>query len=242
MITRANHFRPTAAAILLAMWCGWQLLFAYCAVAADAGGKQALDRWLRRQAAVRTWSADVKQIRSLKALSKPLETSGKVWFKQPNRFRWQLGKPPRTIAVRTADALLIVYPPLKRVERYPLSGTLKPSWRYVTALLDVGFPADPQAFYANYELKDAVRKGNVWRFDLRPAAAQARRLLEQVRLYVSARNWRLKATELAFPDGSIMRNEFHHMKVNPDLPPSLFTVSIPKDYEVVNPLSDAGRE
>ena len=62
--------------------------------------REFLNAWMDQQAKIKTWSADVVQIRNLKSLTRPLKSRGQVWFLQPNRFRWQLGDPPRTIAVR----------------------------------------------------------------------------------------------------------------------------------------------
>ena len=67
-----------------------------------------LNAWLAQQSQVKTWSADVVQIRKLKSLVRPLKSRGQVWFKQPNQFRWQLGDPPRTIAVRKEEELLML--------------------------------------------------------------------------------------------------------------------------------------
>src|SRR5881296_2017055 len=55
--------------------------------------------WLQAQTNIQTWSADVKQIRSLKTLLQPLTATGHVWFAAPNQFRWEIGQPPQTIAV-----------------------------------------------------------------------------------------------------------------------------------------------
>lgn len=228
---------PIRKALVLAI-IGWQLALISDGSAADLDqAKQDLNQWLRHQSAIQTWNADVLQIRKLKTLTRPLETEGRVWFSQPNRFRWQLGDPPRTIAVRTRDALLIAYPRLKRVEKIPLDNGLDSSWRYVMALLDVGFPNAPETFYANYNLIGAEKLDDHWRFDLQPVSRQARRLVESVRLETSVPDLELQATELAFPDGSIMRNEFRNIAVNPDLEQGLFNFEIPPDYQVVNPLA-----
>src|SRR5436190_8655940 len=80
-----------------------------------------LTAWLAAQPNIRTWSADFIQTRALKSLTQPLTATGQVWFAEPNRFRWELGHPPQTIAVRAPSELLVIYPRLKRVERYPLS-------------------------------------------------------------------------------------------------------------------------
>src|SRR6266487_27235 len=83
------------------------------------GASSVLGAWLNSQTNIRTWSAEVIQTRALKSLAQPLTATGHVWFAAPNRFRWELGDPPQTIAVRQAAEMLILYPRLKRAEKYP---------------------------------------------------------------------------------------------------------------------------
>ena len=185
----------------------------------------ALDRWLETQAGIHTWSADVVQTRDLPSLARPLKTSGKVWFAVPNRFRWQLGDPARTVAVRTAEELLVVYPRLQQVERYAFSGDLDPAWKQVLALLEVGFPSDAAAFHASYEVLKTESLDAAWRFHLRPASTAARRMLAAVRIQVAKADYRLLATELVFPDGSSMRTDFNHTRIDPPMDGDLFEFS-----------------
>src|SRR5947209_14918733 len=96
--------------------------------------------WLAAQSKVHSWSADFIQTRSLKSLTQPLTAKGHVWFAAPNRFRWELGNPPQTIAVRAVTEMLVIYPRLKRVERFPLSGDKAGPWKDALALLEAGFP------------------------------------------------------------------------------------------------------
>src|ERR1041385_2872664 len=77
--------------------------------------------WLAAQTNVQTWSADFTQTKTLKSLVQPLTATGRVWFANPDRFRWELGHPPQTIAVRSGDEMRVIYPSLKRVELYPLN-------------------------------------------------------------------------------------------------------------------------
>src|SRR5437868_15092153 len=85
--------------------------------------------WLSAQTNLQTWSADFVQTRRLKSLTQPLTATGHVWFAAPSRFRWELGHPAQTIAVREPKELLIMYPRLKRVERLPLTGDMPGPWR-----------------------------------------------------------------------------------------------------------------
>lgn len=224
--------------ILRSLWATWPLLIllSHQALAGTDPAEQILNSWLNRQAQVKSWSADVLQIRKLKSLVRPLESKGRVWFAQPNRFRWQLGEPPRTIATRTDRELVIVYPRLKQVERYPISAASNSAWKEAMALLDVGFPSDPKAFHSRYELISTKRSQKGWVLELRPAAKEALRLLERVRLEVTADDFILLATELVFPDGSTMRNQFSNHRLNPELEETLFEAEIGEGYQVINPL------
>jgi outer membrane lipoprotein-sorting protein len=217
-------------------------LFAPEVRAAAESSEEFIKAWLVQQAEVKTWSADVVQIRKLKSLVRPLKSKGQVWFEQPNRFRWQLGTPPRTIALRKEDELLIIYPRFKQVERYSTGEDVDPAWKQVLALLEVGFPSSEEAFFAQYELRSTQRTKKAWKFELRPAAEAARRLLDRVWVEVSRRDFSLMATELVFPDGSTMRNEFFHRRLNPDLEEGLFDFAIDEGYQVVSPLEGNNRK
>src|SRR5438045_6189795 len=92
------------------------ILFA-AAASTSAQTHSLVASWLSAQTNVHTWSADFIQTRTLKSLTEPLTATGHVWFAEPNRFHWELGNPPQTIAIRAANEMLIVYPRLKRDER-----------------------------------------------------------------------------------------------------------------------------
>lgn len=215
------------------------LLF-YCLVFSvnAADDRMFLDQWLAKQVTIKTWTADVIQTRKIKSLLRPLESKGQVWFVLPNQFRWQLGNPPRTIAVRNRQELLIAYPKLKQLERYPFDDINDPAMQQALALLDVGFPSNAEHFLARYELLSVTTAGEIRQFELQPKDEQARRLLVKVRLSVSTNNLVLQSTELEFPDGSTMRNSFSQHKINIDIDESLFQLDT-KDYQVVEPLKNS---
>ena len=233
-VARHAHRLLVLALVLLSAAASSQV---QAAAAADKGsGEAVLDRWLEGQAKIESWSADVVETRRLENLANPIVSHGKVWFEKPNRFRWQLGNPPRTIAVRKGEELLVVYPRLKRVERYAMGDSMDPAWRQALALLDVGFPNDTVQFHAQYELLSTEKTEEGWRFELQPRAVAARELIAGVTIDVSGKDLTLLATELEFPDGSTLRNQFLNPEVNPRVEPSLFEVEVGKGYQVVNPL------
>src|SRR2546425_913696 len=194
-----------------------------------------LSLWLSAQANIQTWSADVIQTRTLKSLIQPLTATGHVWFAAPNRFRWELGSPPQTIAVRQPDQMLVIYPRLKRVEKYPLTGNHNGKWRDTLALLEAGFPRSPQELESKFRIVSEITTNHSLEVSLQPKSASARRLMPQVKVAFSTNDFSLKATELQFADGSTMRNSFTNATLNPKVDESIFTPEVGADFKVVAP-------
>src|SRR5256885_1894131 len=125
------HLFSLGALVLLLLWPQFSM-------ASEAN--PLLISWLAAQTNIQTWSADFVQTRTFKSLKQPLTPTGHVWFAAPNRFHWELGSPAQTIAVRAPAEMLVIYPRLKYVERYPLSGSQTGPWRDALSLLEAGFP------------------------------------------------------------------------------------------------------
>ena len=122
------------------------ILILLARVAGAAPNDQLVDEWIGAQASVGAWEADFKQTRLLKALTEPLVATGKLWFAAPDRFRWEVMKPAPTLAVREEDELLVVFPKLKRAEKYSLARIRQGQWKDLMGLLDTGFPSQPRGF------------------------------------------------------------------------------------------------
>lgn len=208
------------------------MLIASSGAAAD----RSLDQWLQHQVAVNTWSASVTQTRQLKSLVQPLISHGSVTFARPQRFRWQLGDPPRTVAIGSATELLIAYPRLQQLERYPHGDIGNPALRQVIDLLEVGFPSDVTAFYERYELLEAGETDRGQFFSLRPTSKEARKVLASIRLEVDA-DLILVASEFHFPDGSVIRNDFSDPVIDGPVDDAAFDIGDTQGWTVSAPLS-----
>ena len=196
----------------------------------------ALSAWLDAQKNVHAWSADFVQTRRFKTLTQPLTESGKVWFAEPNRFRWELGHPAKTIAVRSGDEMLLFYPMLKRVERYPLNSAAPGPWRDALALLEAGFPRSKAEMESKFRIASQVVTNDVCDLVLQPKSGAARKMMPQIEIAFDLKHSSLRATELQFADGSSLRNDFTNDVLNPELDQKMFTPPIPADYKVVQPI------
>lgn len=211
-------------------------LVALTCSASAADTNALLNAWLDAQAKVQTWQADVTQTRTLKSFTRPLTAKGRVWFQAPDKFHWELGQPPQTIAVRGTDQMLVIYPRLKRVEKYPLNATLSAQWKDMMDLLQTGFPKNRTELESRFNITAVNVNGDLCEVVLEPKSSSARKMLPHFKLMFSTNDQSMQATEMQFADGSTMRNDFHNTKTNIPLDESLFAPKIPSDYKVVEPM------
>jgi outer membrane lipoprotein-sorting protein len=213
----------------------------FCALAtADllaANTNDVLNAWFAAQAGVHSISADFVQTRTLKTLTQPLTAHGHLSFAPPNQFRWELGQPPQTIALRHADDMFVIYPRLKRAEHYPLGASAPREWRDAMSLLDAGFPGTRKEFDAQFELQSLVATNRTWLLTLKPRLAAAREMMPELRVSLATNDFSLAGTELVFMDGSRMKNELTNILVNAPLDEKTFEWKAPPDFKVTEPFS-----
>jgi outer membrane lipoprotein-sorting protein len=192
--------------------------------------------WLSAQTNLQTWSAEVTQTRALKTLTQPLIAQGRIWFAAPNRFRWELTSPSQTIAVRQPEQMLVIYPRLKRAERYPLNGEQAGPWKDALSLLEAGFPRSQAELESRFNVLSQTVSNSLLEVVLQPKSPSARRLMPQIKITVATNDFTLRATELHFADGSTMRNDFSNALLNPKLEDNLFTPKLEGDFKIVEPM------
>ncbi len=203
--------------------------------AADTNG--VIEAWLAAQTNFSTWTAEFVQTRWLKALNQPLVSTGQVWFARPNRFRWELGVPAQTIAVRDDQLLQVIYPRLKRVEHYPLDAAQVSPMSEALGLLDAGFPRNRADFDARFRVRSLESVDQAWQIELEPSSASARRVMPTLRVVLAATDFSLLATEMQFPDGSRMRSDYRSAAFNRSFSKDLFRPAIAPDFLISKPLA-----
>ena len=229
---RGNRPRSACLALLWGLVLG---IGSFAGHAADSGA--VLDSWFAAEGKVRTWSADFVQTRTLKSLTQPLLAQGHIAFAAPDSFRWELGRPARTIAVRSGDEMFVVYPRLKRAEHFSMGPDTPQQWRDTMALLQAGFPRDRREFDAQFQILSLTQTNGDWLFALQPKSVFARQMMPELRLGLATNDFSLASTELVFVDGSTQRSDYTNAVVNPPLDAQLFQWTAPADFKVSNPMA-----
>ncbi|MCD6049791.1 MAG: LolA family protein [Verrucomicrobia bacterium] len=195
-----------------------------------------LDRWFAAQQKLQTWRADFVQTRTLKALSNPLSTPGKAMFQAPNEFRWELGQPAQTVAIRGTNEMVVLYPNLSRAERYPVNAEQAGRYKDLLVLLEAGFPRDRKSLEASFRIMKQTTLDGRHEVVLQPRSSNAKRLMPELKLSFRTSDLSLLSTEMVFSDGSTMRTEFKQAEQNPKLEAGLFSTAIPAGYQVSDPM------
>jgi len=191
-------------------------------------------RWIAKQDDFQAVTADFKQTRSLRALKSPLASEGKLWFKAPNSFRWELGVPAKTIVLRKGDTIYMIQPAKKRAERSAAgAATDKPSPMQAFGMMSFPFARDFGDFQKRFETLSISGEGTRCHLEVMPRDPQAHKFLSALRLDFNTTNGHLIAFEMATKDGSALRNEFSNVEVNPKIDRGVFDYDF-TGYEVVD--------
>lgn len=183
----------------------------------DPANRAALDQWIARQAKIRTLSAEFVQTRTLRALRSPVAPTGRMWFRAPGDFRWELGTPARTIVIRKGGTVSFIEPKKKRA-----SLSAADEMARQTGMMDFPFIATPAEFDRRFEIISLERDGDLCRAALRAKEGPAREHLKALKLVFSVSTGHLATLEMAFRDGSSLRNDFSNVKINEKLPANMF--------------------
>ncbi len=206
----------------------------FSAIAADRNAF--ILNWLAGHRVLKTWTAEFTQTRYLKTLKQPLRSQGHLVFAAPNNFRWQLGDPAQTIAIRDSNEMTVVYPKLKRAEKYPLGGAGNEPWRDALALMDAGFPTSASELESRFKLLSLQITDDIAQIRMEPRSAMAKKFMSEVQLELRTNDFAMMANQLQFSDGSILRNDFTNPVKNPTLAPDAFKADVPADFSVIEPL------
>jgi outer membrane lipoprotein-sorting protein len=131
----------------------------------------------------------------------------------------------------------VIYPRLKRVEKYPLAGEKMGQWKDTLALLEAGFPRSEADLERQFKVLSLNTSNAICHLALEPKSAAARRMMPRITIDFATNNFALAATELLFGDGSVMRNDFQNGQTNPAIAPSLFAPPIDPAFKVVEPMA-----
>jgi len=190
-----------------------------------------IKRWIARQDEFHSVEADFTQTRALRALRSPVAIKGHLWFIAPDALRWELGDPPKTIVIRKGPTYFLIQPARKKVERSAAAGVGKKAGAF--AMMTFPLAKDFNDFNRQFEVLSVTSADERCHFEIAPRDVQERKFLQAIRIDFNTANGHLIAFEMAFRDGSSMRNEFSNVKMNQKIDHRMFDFDF-TGYEVTD--------
>lgn len=204
-----------------AVGVGWWLTMVGATAQPDLAPVRA---WIEKGRALRSIAAEFKQERYLRTVNKPLVSVGRLWFTQAGALRWEIGSPPRVLALRERREADMTVLDMKAQTRRTLTPAALAEQRSPYAMLDAGFPASLEEFEKNFRVKEVETKGEEIRIETQTTDGRMAIAVMKIVFVLEATHQQLRAVEIWFRDGSKIVNTFTRVTENAPLPASLLAV------------------
>jgi chaperone LolA len=191
--------------------------------------KALLERIRAKRAGTPQVQADFQEEKEVHLMNKPISSSGKVWFRDPNKFRREVKGNAPSITVSDGAQLWIYYPKFNSAEHYSL-GKHSP--------LDAGIAALTAALnLENVEKSYHItgsKEADGYALQLEPRNPSLKRLLKTFEIRMNA-GLQVQRTEMVQPNGDHIVTTYSN-ESRALIPSSTFEFTPPPGTNVTTPL------
>lgn len=173
--------------------------------------------------------ADFQEEKTIRMMTKPVVSSGRVWFQAPNRFRREVKGNTPSLTVSDGSTLWIYYEKFQSAERYSLGkrSRLDAGIAAITASLNL------QGVEENYHIGGA-REATGYILELAPRTPSMKRMLERFTIHFNAA-LQVDRTEMLQPNGDRIVTTYTNESRAP-IDPGMFEFTPPPGTTVTTPL------
>src|SRR5213596_1478955 len=177
----------------------------------------------------RSTQAEFQEQRMIRLMKKPIQSSGKVWFQPPNKFRREVkGKSP-SLTVSDGRQLWIFYPSFRSAERYSL-GKRSPLDSVIAAINSALNLEDVENTFAI----NARKIDNGYELELTPRTPAMKGVFQKLNLRINDK-LRAERTEMLQLNGDRIVTSYSN-QIRAPLPASTFEFTPPPATEITTPL------
>ncbi|MBM93147.1 MAG: hypothetical protein CMF51_00125 [Legionellales bacterium] len=153
------------------------------------------------------------------------KTQGEVWFKQPYYYRWVLGSPVQSIALKyTQDSFWVIEPPLFQATQYR-------SAEHLAAQIPLWVLSEPKQLKKHFKIKSLKSKPLFGAaYQLHPK--QPMGFLDHLVLYL--KGGRLSRLMIYQTTPHLIQVTFQNPEYNLKINHELFELKIPSDYDKIS--------
>ena len=191
--------------------------------------KALLGRIREKRAAAPQLQADFQEEKNVKMLSKPIASSGKIWFQSPNKFKREAKGNSPSVTVSDGQQLWIYYPKFHSAEHYTLAkhSPLEAGINAITASLNL------ENVEATYHIS-GTKEADGYSLQLLPRNPSMKRFLQTFTIRIN-NDLQVVRTEMVQPNGDRIVTTYSN-ESRAAIPASTFEFTPPAGTEVTTPL------
>ncbi|HKP03640.1 MAG TPA: outer membrane lipoprotein carrier protein LolA [Chthoniobacterales bacterium] len=191
--------------------------------------KALLGRIREKRAAAPQLQADFQEEKNVKMLSKPIASSGKIWFQSPNKFKREAKGNSPSVTVSDGQQLWIYYPKFHSAEHYTLAkhSPLEAGINAITASLNL------ENVEATYHIS-GTKETDGYSLQLLPRNPSMKRFLQTFTIRIN-NDLQVVRTEMVQPNGDRIVTTYSN-ESRAAIPASTFEFTPPAGTEVTTPL------
>ena len=174
----------------------------------------ALKTCLEARRNIKTISADFTQTRALKTLKSPIAVKGHFWFAAPDRFRWQLGDPPKTIIIGAKEGNMVIHPSTKHAEKSTLTTSGSFPSQKVFEMMGLSGKRTLEEFQKHMNVLSLKTSGTRCHLEMLPKDPLANRGLSSINLDFDTGTGQWLGFEIVTREGSSICTELNNVRTN----------------------------
>lgn len=188
---------------------------------------QVIKKVQEQQKKTATLQADFRQEKELALMARPEVSSGTFIYSRPSNVRWTYDSPKRVQMVIAGGFLTTYYPELNKAERIDVKRFEDRIFKYMGATGAI----DELARYFDFTFTDSKSKP-VFVLDLTPKNRAVSKRVQRIKLWIDKSTYLTSKIEYVEGDGDITRYEFTNVRINENVPPSQFALTLPSSVRV----------
>jgi outer membrane lipoprotein-sorting protein len=173
--------------------------------------------------------ASFQEQKTIHLLNKPIVSSGKIWFRAPNKFRREVGGNSPSITVSNGRDLWIYYPNFKSAEHYSL-GKRSPVDAVIAA---INTALNLENVENTFQIS-GTKVGSGYELQLLPRSPSMKRMFQRFDLRLNS-DLVAERTDMVQPGGDQVVTTYSNQTRVP-IPESTFEFAPPAGTEVTSPL------
>jgi outer membrane lipoprotein carrier protein len=191
--------------------------------------KKLLARVHEKRVASPNVQADFQELKASHFLTKPLMSTGKVWYQAPNKFRREMKGSSQTVAVSNGHDFWIYFPNKKSVQHFSL-GKDSP---VDAALSAMSTALNLENVENSYQIS-GTKADRGYELQLLPRTPAGKRIFQSFNLRLSGDLF-VERTEMLKPNGDKIVTTYSNQS-RPAIPASTFEFTPPAGTEITSPL------